>query len=37
MFKKKERALAYDYTRAGLQAEPNYLPLLELRDQMESE
>ena len=37
MFKKKERALAYDYTRAGLQAEPNYLPLLELRDKMESE
>lgn len=37
MFKKKERALAYDYARAGLQAEPNYLPLLELRDQMESE
>lgn len=37
MFQKKERALAYDYARAGLQAEPNYLPLLELRDKMESQ
>ena len=37
VLRKKERAMAYDYVRAGLQAEPNYLPLLELRDQMESE
>lgn len=37
MTRKNNRPLAYDYVRAGLQAEPNYLPLLELRDQLESE
>ncbi|MGZ3769671.1 MAG: tetratricopeptide repeat protein [Bdellovibrio sp.] len=31
------RAKAFDYVNAGLQAEPNFLPLLELRDQLESE
>ena len=35
--RKKDRAAAYDYVRAGLEAEPNYVPLLELRDQLESE
>lgn len=33
----KNRTGAYDYVRAGLQAEPNYIPLLELREQLESE
>lgn len=33
----KNRASAYDYVRAGLQAEPNYIPLLELRERLESE
>lgn len=37
MMKNNNRPLAYEYVRAGLQAEPNYLPLLELRDQLESE
>nr|BFD60644.1 hypothetical protein CKG001_27510 [Bdellovibrio sp. CKG001]BFD68249.1 hypothetical protein HAGR004_32710 [Bdellovibrio sp. HAGR004] len=37
MMKSNNRPMAYDYVRAGLQAEPNYLPLLELRDQLESE
>ncbi len=37
VFRRNERALAYDYVRAGLQAEDNYLPLLELRDKMEAE
>ncbi|AHZ83508.1 tetratricopeptide repeat protein [Bdellovibrio bacteriovorus] len=37
MVKSNNRPMAYDYVRAGLQAEPNYLPLLELRDQLESE
>lgn len=37
MMKNNNRPMAYDYVRAGLQAEPNYLPLLELRDQLESE
>ncbi|MDG0815608.1 tetratricopeptide repeat protein [Bdellovibrio svalbardensis] len=35
--KKKDRAGAYDYVRAGLEAESNYIPMLELRDQLESE
>lgn len=35
--KSKNRARAYDYVRAGLQAESNYIPLLELRDELESE
>lgn len=30
-----EKSAAYDYVRAGLQSEPNYLPLLDLRDQLE--
>ncbi|MNJ99715.1 tetratricopeptide repeat protein [compost metagenome] len=33
----KDRARAYEYVRAGLQAEPNYIPLLELRDELESD
>jgi hypothetical protein len=33
----KQRSTAYDYVRVGLQNEPNYLPLLEMRDQLESE
>jgi tetratricopeptide (TPR) repeat protein len=37
VMKRKDRAAAYDYVRAGLQAEPNYVPLLELRDQLESD
>lgn len=36
MMKKKDRA-AYDYVRAGLDVEANYIPMLELRDQLESE
>lgn len=35
--KKKDRASAYDFVRAGLEVEANYVPLLELRDQLESE
>lgn len=37
VLKRKDRAAAYEYVRAGLQAEPNYVPLLELRDQLESD
>ncbi len=37
MMKKKDRAGAYDYVRAGLEAESNYIPMLELRDKLESE
>lgn len=37
MMKKKDRAGAYDYVRAGLESESNYIPMLELRDQLESE
>lgn len=33
----KDRAQAYNYVRAGLQAEPNYTPLLEMRNELESE
>ncbi|NUN05474.1 MAG: tetratricopeptide repeat protein [Bdellovibrio sp.] len=33
----QERRAAYEQVRLGLQNEPNYLPLLELRDQMENE
>lgn len=32
-----DRQSAYNYVRSGLQAEPNFLPLLELRDQLEYE
>ncbi|KYG66005.1 hypothetical protein AZI86_02750 [Bdellovibrio bacteriovorus] len=32
-----DRAAAYEYVRAGLQSESNYLPLLDLRDQLEYE
>lgn len=32
-----EKNAAYEYVRAGLQNEPNYLPLLDLRDQLEYE
>ncbi len=32
-----DKKSAYDYVRGGLQAEPNFLPLLELRDQLESQ
>lgn len=32
-----DRKSAYDYVRGGLQSEPNFLPLLELRDQLESQ
>lgn len=35
MMQAQDRAKAYNYIRAGLQSEPNYLPLLELRDQLE--
>lgn len=35
--KNKERTAAYDYVRMGLQGEPNYIPLLEMRDQLEYE
>lgn len=31
------RSNAYEYIRLGLQAEPNFLPLLDLRDQLEYE
>ncbi|MEN0060385.1 MAG: tetratricopeptide repeat protein [Bdellovibrio sp.] len=34
---KNDRVAAYGYVRAGLQSEPLYLPLLELRDQLEYE
>ncbi|UOF01109.1 tetratricopeptide repeat protein [Bdellovibrio reynosensis] len=37
MMRSQDRAAAYDYVRAGLQSEPTFLPLLELRDQLESE
>lgn len=37
VLQKKDRPAAYNYIRAGLQHEPGYLPLLELRDQLESE
>ncbi|MGE5085973.1 MAG: hypothetical protein ACM3MG_06690, partial [Bacillota bacterium] len=37
VLKRKDRAAAYEYVRVGLQAEPNYVPLLELRDQLESD
>lgn len=30
-----DKKAAYEYVRSGLQAEPNFLPLLELRDQLE--
>jgi predicted Zn-dependent protease len=33
----KERSAAYDYVRMGLQSEQNYIPLLDLRDQLEFE
>lgn len=32
-----DRSAAYEYVRAGLQSESNYLPLLDLRDQLEYE
>lgn len=34
---RKDRTKAFDFVNAGLQAEANFLPLLELRDQLESE
>lgn len=37
MTKNNDRQKAYDYVRAGLQYEPNFLPLLELREQLELE
>lgn len=37
MMRNNDRTAAYDYVRAGLQSEPNFLPLLELRDQLEYE
>lgn len=33
----KDNKMAYEYVRGGLQAEPNFLPLLELRDKLESQ
>lgn len=33
----QDRTKAFDYVNAGLKSEPNFLPLLELRDQLESE
>lgn len=33
----RNRSSAFDYIRAGLQVEPHFIPLLELRDQMESQ
>lgn len=32
-----DRVKAYDYVRTGINSEPNFLPLLELRDQLESQ
>lgn len=37
VMRNNDRTSAYDYVRAGLQSEPNFLPLLELRDQLEYE
>lgn len=36
-FERSQRAQAYDKVRVGLQLEPNYLPLLDLRNRMEEE
>lgn len=36
-FEKNQRAKAYDFVRAGLQVEPNYLPILDLRNRLEEE
>lgn len=33
----KDRKKAYEFVKAGLQAEPGYLPLVELRDELESQ
>jgi len=33
----RDRARAYEYARGGLQIEPLYVPLIELRDQLEAE
>ncbi|MNT86266.1 hypothetical protein D3C72_2265360 [compost metagenome] len=33
----RDRARAYEYARGGLQIEPLYMPLIELRDQLEAE
>ena len=35
-WRRKDRARAYDYVRTGLELEPLYLPLLELRDNLEA-
>ncbi|MNL53454.1 hypothetical protein D3C87_1767010 [compost metagenome] len=32
-----DRARAYEYARGGLQLEPLYMPLIDLRDQLEAE
>jgi hypothetical protein len=33
----RDRARAYEYARSGLQIEPLYIPLIDLRDQLEAE
>ncbi|WP_413586486.1 tetratricopeptide repeat protein [Bdellovibrio sp. HCB274] len=37
VLKRKDRNAASNYTRAGLQAEPTFIPLLEMRDQLEAD
>ncbi|WP_413560063.1 tetratricopeptide repeat protein [Bdellovibrio sp. HCB209] len=37
VIKRKDRNAAYNYVRAGLQAEPTFIPLLEMRDQLEAD
>ncbi|UYL08820.1 tetratricopeptide repeat protein [Bdellovibrio sp. SKB1291214] len=37
VIKRKDRNAAYNYVRAGLQSEPTFIPLLEMRDQLEAD
>lgn len=37
VIKRKDRNSAYNYVRAGLQSEPTFIPLLEMRDQLEAD
>ncbi|WP_413580491.1 tetratricopeptide repeat protein [Bdellovibrio sp. HCB288] len=37
VLKRKDRNAALNYTRAGLQTEPTFIPLLEMRDQLEAD
>lgn len=37
VYQGRDKKSAYDYVRGGLDSEPNFLPLLELRDQLESQ